>query len=150
MVTNKIALAVAAGALMAVLGLVGCSSAPAPSNTASSAQQAATTTSAATTSAAPAATTESKSSATTTTTTTETTAAPTTLQEVIGDEAAKQAALAHAGVAAADCTAMKVELDMNDNPPHYDVDFKAGGMEYDYDINPTTGEVISFGSEVDD
>ena len=137
MITKKLALVAAAGVLVAALGLVGCSSAPAPSQT-----------SAATTSAAGANTTSNQSSVTTNAA--DTAPAPATLQSVIGDEAAKEAALTHAGVAAADCTSMKVELDMDDNLPHYDVDFKAGGMEYEYDIDPANGAVLSFASEVDD
>ena len=33
---------------------------------------------------------------------------------------------------------------------HYDVDFKQGGMEYDYDIDATTGAILQSHSEVDD
>ena len=44
---------------------------------------------------------------------------------------------------------MTAELDY-DAPIHYDVDFKAGGLEYDYDIDAVTGEVLKSKSEVDD
>ena len=68
----------------------------------------------------------------------------------IGEDAAKAAALADAGIAEADCTEMKCELDTDDGTVHYDVDFKAGGLEYEYDIDAVTGEVMSSSSEVDD
>lgn len=53
-------------------------------------------------------------------------------------------------MAEADTYELKVELDLDGAVVHYDVDFKAGGMEYDYDIDATTGEIIYFTSEVDD
>lgn len=60
------------------------------------------------------------------------------------------AALAHAGLAQGDVTALDAELDNDDPVIHYDVDFKSGGMEYDYEIDAATGDVITFSSEVDD
>ena len=68
----------------------------------------------------------------------------------IGEEAAKKAALGHAGFDESAVTSLKVELDTDDGTVHYDVDFKQGGMEYDYDINATTGEIMKSKSEVDD
>ena len=43
-----------------------------------------------------------------------------------------------------------MHLDTDDGIIHYDVDFKAGGMEYDYDINPESGAIMKAESEVDD
>ena len=68
----------------------------------------------------------------------------------IGEDAAKKAALSHAGFDESAVTNLKVELDTDDGTVHYDVDFKQGGMEYDYDINATTGEIMKSKSEVDD
>jgi len=68
----------------------------------------------------------------------------------IGDQAAIDIALANAGFAASDVTGLKCELDLDDAIVHYDVDFKQGGMEYDYDIDATTGAIIHSSSEVDD
>ena len=139
-------------ALAATIGLVGCggSQAPATDAAAPAAEATATTeekTTATTTEAAPA-------ESTTETTKTETTApapAPAPAQDsYIGEEAAKSAALAHAGVAASDAFDLDAELDLDDAIVHYDVDFKSGGMEYDYDIDAVTGEVLTFSSEVDD
>ena len=60
------------------------------------------------------------------------------------------AALKDAGVAEADATELKAELDPDDAVVHYDVEFKAGGMEYDYEIDAATGEVLKGESEADD
>ena len=70
--------------------------------------------------------------------------------QYIGEEAAKAAALKHAGLAAGDVTELKAELDLDDAVVHYDVEFKSGGMEYDYDIDAKTGDVLTSKSEVDD
>ena len=59
-------------------------------------------------------------------------------------------ALKDAGFAASDVFDLSVELDLNDAIVHYDVDFKQGGMEYDYDIDATNGNILSSKSEVDD
>lgn len=68
----------------------------------------------------------------------------------IGEDAAKNAALNHAGFAAGDVSELKAELDTDDGTVHYDVEFKQGGKEYDYDINATTGEIMKAESKVDD
>ena len=59
-------------------------------------------------------------------------------------------ALKDAGFAAADVTELEAELDLDDAVVHYDVEFKQGGMEYDYDIDAVTGEILEAHSEVDD
>ena len=156
---NKIAVLAASAALVAVLGLAGCSSqqpaeeaAPAP-ETAAPAEQA-DTTSASTPE--PPAPTESKpateESAPAADTATDSSAAASAQDSYIGDDAAKQAALGDAGLAEGDVTELKCELDADDATPHYDVEFKAGGMEYDYDIDAATGAVLVANSEpeVDD
>jgi len=79
----------------------------------------------------------------------QTTNAPAT-DSYIGEEAAKEAALTHAGLTAADVTGLRAELDLDDATVHYDVDFQAGNTEYDYDIDATTGAVLFYESEIDD
>lgn len=59
----------------------------------------------------------------------------------IGDEAAKTAALDHAGVAAADALNMRCELDEDDGIPVYEIEFDAGVYEYTYEIHAETGAV---------
>ncbi len=66
----------------------------------------------------------------------------------IGEDAAFAAALAHAGIADAQAVSgKKVELDSEDGVMVYDVDFMAGTMEYDYEIDAATGAVIWYDVE---
>ncbi len=63
---------------------------------------------------------------------------------LIGEDAAKAAALKDAGVQESDVRWCTVQLDYDDGRPEkYEVDFEAGGMEYEYKIAPTTGAVLS-------
>ncbi len=63
---------------------------------------------------------------------------------------AKEIALNHAGVSAADASFIKVELDTDDGVQVYEVEFCVGATEYDYEINAQTGSVIHSESEIDD
>ena len=59
-------------------------------------------------------------------------------------EEAKAAALAHAGLKAADVTFVECKLDWEDGVQVYDVEFfTQDGREYDYEINAATGAVVS-------
>ena len=51
-------------------------------------------------------------------------------------------ALEHAGVATADAKEVKTDLDIDDGKAVYEVEFLAGGYEYDYDIDAATGAVL--------
>lgn len=66
----------------------------------------------------------------------------------ISADRAKQIALSHAGVSGASFT--KVELDTDDGVRVYEIEFKVGNVEYDYDIDATSGAIISSSSEIDD
>lgn len=68
----------------------------------------------------------------------------------IGEESAKQAAFAHAGISATDAMRIEVELGVEKGIMVYEVEFKAGGYEYDYDIDAVTGTVVKSEKEVDD
>ena len=61
---------------------------------------------------------------------------------LIGEAAAKSAALSHAGVSAAQVREMECELDQDDGIDVYEIEFKAGQMEYEYEINARTGAVL--------
>ena len=47
-------------------------------------------------------------------------------------------------------TELECELDTDDSVIHYDVEFKQGGMEYDYDIDAVTGAILKADNEIDD
>ena len=64
----------------------------------------------------------------------------------ISGDTALQKALAHAGVSASQAVDVDVEFDDG----HYDVDFRVGSTEYDYEINAKTGAVIRYEKDVDD
>lgn len=80
----------------------------------------------------------------------ETPAAPTPVAPApaaTGEEAAKNAAFTHAGVSAADASVTKCELDWGDGVQVYEIEFLAGGVEYEYEINAATGAVLKAGQE---
>ena len=162
MLNKKMIALIAAGALAACLALAGCGGSQAASSSAASSSAAATPAasasatsasagassaaapaSSAATSASAAAPSASASAATPS-------ASASASSSYIGDYAAIDIALGHAGFTRNDVTGLKAELDTDDAIVHYDVDFKQGGMEYDYDIDATTGAIISSSSEVDD
>lgn len=64
-------------------------------------------------------------------------------------DAALQAACTHAGLTTSQITGTKVELDWDDGTCHYDVEFRSGTMEYEYEINANTGAVIKYEQERD-
>ena len=70
------------------------------------------------------------------------TANKTTKVSYIGTQKAQSIALSHAKLTAAKVTGLKAELDRENGVYIYDVDFKSGNYEYDYDINATTGKII--------
>ena len=77
------------------------------------------------------------------------TAAPTqAASSVISVDKAKQIALSHAGVSGA--SFKKVKLDTDDGVRVYEIEFKVGNVEDDYDIDASSGAIISSSSEIDD
>lgn len=60
----------------------------------------------------------------------------------IGEEAAKQAAFAHAGVSAAEAGQLEWKLDEDGGRWVYEIEFRAGGLEYEYEIDASTGGVL--------
>lgn len=97
----------------------------------------------------PAAPTQPQSAAPTQAATQPQTAAPTqAAASVISVDKAKQVALSHAGVSGA--SFKKVKLDTDDGIRVYEIEFKVGNVEYDYDIDASSGAIISSSSEIDD
>jgi len=69
----------------------------------------------------------------------------------ISKQAAKDAALAHAGVNSSDVSFVKVKLDREDGRQVYEVEFyDSNYTEYDYEIDALTGEVLDFDRDAED
>ena len=66
----------------------------------------------------------------------------------ISVEKAKQIALSHAGVGSA--RFKKAKLDYENGVKVYEIEFKVGNLEYEYDINVSNGAIVSSSVEVDD
>ncbi len=67
----------------------------------------------------------------------------------IGSAAAKQAALAHAGLSESQVKHLKVERDYDHGRLEYEVEFKSGGVEYEYTIDAATGAVLEHEKDCD-
>lgn len=66
----------------------------------------------------------------------------------IGDDAAIQAALTHAGLSMDDAESLRLKIDYDDGlPEHYDVEFYHGNMEYEYEIDLYTGDILDYKAE---
>ncbi|WHE87603.1 PepSY domain-containing protein [Lachnoanaerobaculum gingivalis] len=76
------------------------------------------------------------------------TSAANTQTAEISVERAKQIALSHAGVGSA--RFKKAKLDYENGIKVYEIEFKVGNLEYEYDINVSNGAIISSSVEVDD
>ena len=80
----------------------------------------------------------------------ETTAAPeettaveeTAAQKEIGEKKALKIARKDAGVSKSDIAYSNAHLDMDDGRTVYEVEFQAGEIEYSYDIDAYTGEIL--------
>ena len=68
---------------------------------------------------------------------------------LLSAEEAKQLALNHAGVSADDVLFSQAELDYDDGRTVYEVEFRAGGYEYDYEIDAETGKILKSERERD-
>ena len=68
----------------------------------------------------------------------------------IGYAKAKSIALSHAGVRENKAYDMDIELDDEDGRLVYEVEFKSGNMEYDYEIDASSGAVLKHEAELDD
>ncbi len=67
----------------------------------------------------------------------------------IGLEAAKEAALKHAGVSASDATFVEAEYDYDDGRMVYEVEFYSGNKEYDYEIDAATGSIVGYDYDIE-
>ena len=65
----------------------------------------------------------------------------------IGSDAALSAALRHAGVSSSSATLLKSQFDYEDGRMVYEVEFLAGQTKYEYDIDASTGDVVTYQQE---
>lgn len=63
---------------------------------------------------------------------------------------AKAIALKHAGLTADQVKGLRAEYDRDDGRPEYEVEFRVGNWEYDYEIHAETGKILSWDKELDD
>ena len=68
----------------------------------------------------------------------------------ITEDQARQIALDHAGLSASQVTFLKSSLDYDDGRQVYDVEFYSSDYtEYDYEIDATTGDILSYDSDAE-
>ena len=60
----------------------------------------------------------------------------------ISEEDAKAIALEHAGLTDSDVTFTKTKLDRDDGQPVYEIEFRQGSTEYEYEIHSETGAIV--------
>ena len=70
----------------------------------------------------------------------------------LNEEGALDIALEHAGVAKSDVTRKIIHRDFDDDlgKTIFDVEFHVGAKEYNYDIDPVTGQIYEFDVDIDD
>jgi uncharacterized membrane protein YkoI len=67
----------------------------------------------------------------------------------ISKEKAKVIALDHAGVNENDASFVKVELDINFGQKYWEVDFRSGNSEYEYEIDAANGKILKSEKEIE-
>lgn len=70
-------------------------------------------------------------------------------KQLSADEA-KAIALAHAGLAESEVSMTKVKLERDDGRIEYEIEFRQGYIEFEYEIDAESGAIIDFEKEYDD
>lgn len=70
------------------------------------------------------------------------------VSDYIGVDRAKNIALEHGGVSAANAVFTKAKLDSDDGIRTYEIEFISGNTEYEYEINAYTGEIMDVSMEM--
>lgn len=70
------------------------------------------------------------------------TASQQTQSQQLTKEKAKKIALDHAGVKESQIKGLEIEYDKDDGTPSYEIEFRVGTDEYEYDIHRQTGEIL--------
>lgn len=73
-----------------------------------------------------------------------------TTTNTISKSKAQTIALEHAKLKKSQVTGLRVSLDKDDGRTYYEVDFRKGNVEYDYEIDAVTGKVVEWDKDVDD
>ena len=76
--------------------------------------------------------------------------APSGTVQDIGYAKAKSIALNHAGLSENQAYDMDIELDDEDGKLVYEIEFKSGNMEYDYEIDAASGAILKHEAELED
>lgn len=72
-----------------------------------------------------------------------------TASGLLSEEDAWTIALAHAGLTAEDISSPELELDLEDGRQVYKLEFRAGAMEYEYEIDPVSGDILEYDVDAD-
>ncbi len=67
----------------------------------------------------------------------------------ITEDEALSAALSHAGLSETDISRLKIELDRDDGRTKYELEWNVDRMEYSYEVDAATGEILSYEKELD-
>ena len=62
----------------------------------------------------------------------------------VGEDAAADAALAHAGLHRAQAEGLRIEQDKESGRQVYEADFRCGDWKYDYDVDAATGAILEW------
>ena len=60
----------------------------------------------------------------------------------LGEDEALAIALDHAGFTAEEVTGLRIRLDTDDRTPDYEIEFRRGRLEYEYEIHAETGAIL--------
>lgn len=60
------------------------------------------------------------------------------------EEEATAIALSHAGLTAVQVQRLRAKYEIDDRVPQYDIEFREGRWEYEYEIHAETGAILSF------
>ena len=67
-----------------------------------------------------------------------------TTEKYISEEEAKSIVLTHAGFTADQVSLLRIGFEYDDGIPEYNVEFREGYLEYEYEIHAVTGQILSF------
>ena len=71
-------------------------------------------------------------------------------KSTLSADEAKAIALKHAGFSAGQVKGLRAEFDRDDGKPVYEIEFRADGYEYDYEIHAESGRILDYDRERDD